>query len=307
MPIKVLPIDIVNKIAAGEVVERPASVVKELIENSLDAGASAIEVEISHGGLQLIRVSDDGDGMGPEDMRLSLERHATSKITGYDDLLSIASYGFRGEALPSIASVSRLTMSSRPEGSPSAWTIECDGGRIITQKESAGNRGTTVIIEELFANVPARRKFLKAEMTEARKVADEVVSQAMANPEVSFRLVIDGKESFDYPAGRLEQRLEDILTTEVFRSMLPVDFGQKPLAVKGFALKSGQTAGPAPGPVFVRERPAGIRPAGGIGHLPGLRPQPAGQAPGLCDLSGDLAPAGGYQRPSGQARGEVPR
>jgi len=236
MPIKVLPIDIVNKIAAGEVVERPASVVKELLENSLDAGASAIEVEISHGGLQLIRVSDDGSGMGPEDMRLSLERHATSKITGYDDLLSIASYGFRGEALPSIASVSRLTMLSRPEGAASAWVIECDGGRIITQKESSGNRGTTVTVEELFANVPARRKFLKAEMTEARKVVDEVVSQALANPEVSFRLVLDGKMSFDYPAGPLEQRLEDILTAEVFHSMLPIDFGQRPLAVKGFAL-----------------------------------------------------------------------
>lgn len=236
MPIKVLPIDIVNKIAAGEVVERPASVVKELVENSLDAGAKTVEVEIGHGGLQLIRVSDDGEGMDPGDMRLSLERHATSKITGYEDLLSIASYGFRGEALPSIASVSRLTMSSRPEGASSAWTIECDGGRIVTQKESAGNRGTTITVEELFANVPARRKFLKAEMTESRKVADELVSQAMANPKVSFRLVIDGKESFDYPAGPLEQRLEDILTEEVFRSMLPVDFGQRPLAVKGFAL-----------------------------------------------------------------------
>lgn len=236
MPIKVLPLDIVNKIAAGEVVERPASVVKELVENSLDAGASSIEVEIRHGGLQLTRVSDDGGGMDPDDMRLSLERHATSKITGYDDLLSIASYGFRGEALPSIASVSRLTMSSRPMGASSAWTIECDGGRIIAQKESAGNRGTTITVEELFANVPARRKFLKAEMTEARKVTDEVVSQAMANPEVSFRLVIDGKESFDYHVGPLEQRLEDILTDEVFRSMLPVDFGQRPLAVKGFAL-----------------------------------------------------------------------
>ena len=236
MPIKVLPIDIINKIAAGEVVERPASVVKELVENSLDAGASAIEVEIKQGGLQLIRVSDDGSGMDPAEMRLSLERHATSKITGYDDLLSIASYGFRGEALPSIASVSRLTMSSRPEGGSSSWVIECDGGGIVNQKASAANQGTTITVEELFAKVPARRKFLKAEVTEARKVADEVVSQALANPKVSFRLVIDGKQSFDYPGGNLEQRLEDVLTAEVFRSMLPVDFGQRPLAVKGFAL-----------------------------------------------------------------------
>ncbi len=238
MPIKVLPADIVNKIAAGEVVERPASVVKELVENSLDAGASTVEVEISHGGLQLIRVSDDGSGMSPDDMRLSLERHATSKISQYDDLLTIGSYGFRGEALPSIASVSRLSMLSRPDGAFSACLIECDNGRMVSQKESAGNQGTTVTVEELFANVPARRKFLKAEMTEARKVAEEVVSQAMANPKVSFRLVMDGKESFDYPAGNLEQRLEDILTTEVFRSMLPVDFGQKPLSVKGYSLNT---------------------------------------------------------------------
>ncbi|MDQ7799073.1 MAG: DNA mismatch repair endonuclease MutL [Candidatus Edwardsbacteria bacterium] len=237
MPIKILPLDIVNKIAAGEVVERPASVVKELVENSLDAGASAIEVEIGRGGLQLIRVSDDGSGMDPAEMRLSLERHATSKITGYDDLLTIASYGFRGEALPSIASVSRLTMSSRPEVASSAWVIECDGGGIVSQKASAGNRGTTITVEDLFAKVPARRKFLKADMTEVRRVADEVVSQALANPKVSFRLVIDGKESFDYPGGSLEQRLEGVLTAEVFRSMLPVDFGQRPLAVKGFALR----------------------------------------------------------------------
>jgi len=217
-------------------VERPASVVKELIENSLDAGAKAVEVEIRHGGLQLIRVSDDGIGMTPDDMRLSLERHATSKIFQYDDLLSIASYGFRGEALPSIASVSRLTILSRSEGASIAWQIECDGGRIISQKESAGNQGTTVAVEDLFANVPARRKFLKAEMTEARKVAEEAISQAMANPLVSFRLVIDGRESFSYPAGSLEQRLEDILTAEMFRDMLPVEFGQRPLAVKGYSL-----------------------------------------------------------------------
>lgn len=238
MPIKVLPIEIVNKIAAGEVVERPASVVKELVENSLDAGASTVEVEIKHGGLKLIRVSDDGTGMSPDDMRLSLERHATSKITGYEDILSISSYGFRGEALPSIASVSRLSMLSRSEKEPAAWLIECEGGRIVSQKASAGNRGTTVTAEDLFANVPARRKFLKAEMTEARKVADEVISQAMANPAVSFRLVIDARESFDYPAGQLEQRLEDILTTDVFRSMLPIKFGQRPLSVMGYSLNT---------------------------------------------------------------------
>jgi len=236
--IKVLPIDIVNKIAAGEVVERPASVVKELIENSLDAGAKTIEVEIKHGGLQLIRVSDDGFGMTPDDMRLSLERHATSKISSYDDLLDISSYGFRGEALPSIASVSRLTMLSRSKVGSTAWQIECDGGRIISQKESAGNQGSSITVEDLFANVPARRKFLKAEMTEARKVVEETISQAMANPLVSFRLVIDGRESFSYPAGTLEQRLEDILTAEMFRDMLPIEFGQRPLAVKGYSLNT---------------------------------------------------------------------
>jgi DNA mismatch repair protein MutL len=237
MPIKVLPTDIINKIAAGEVVERPASVVKELVENSLDAGAKSVEVEINHGGLRSIRVSDDGLGMTPQEMILSLERHATSKIEQYDDLLNISSYGFRGEALPSIASVSSLTMISRPADASYGWQIELDGGRVKSQKESAGNRGTTVVVEDLFANVPARRKFLKAEMTEARKVADEVISQAMANPGVAFRMMMDGRKSFDYTAGNLDNRLRDILTDEVFREMLPIEFGQRPLVVRGYSLK----------------------------------------------------------------------
>ncbi len=237
MPIKILPEKIVNQIAAGEVVERPASVVKELVENSLDAGAGAIEVEIVRGGLELLRVSDDGCGMAPDDIRLSLERHATSKIDSYDDLMNIASYGFRGEALPSIASVSRLSILSRREGDSSAWLVESDGGSIARERAEAGSRGTTVRVEELFGKVPARRKFLKAELTESRKVAEETASQAMAHPDVSFRLVIDGREGFYYQAGSREQRLEDILGAETFGRMVPMEYGQRPLRVQGFLLK----------------------------------------------------------------------
>lgn len=237
MPIKILSEKIVNQIAAGEVVERPASVVKELVENSLDAGAGAIEVEIARGGLELIRVSDDGCGMGPDDIRLSLERHATSKIDSYDDLMNITSYGFRGEALPSIASVSRLSILSRREGDSSAWLMECDGGGIAREGAEAGSRGTTVRVEDLFGKVPARRKFLKADLTESRKVAEEVASQAMAHPDISFQLVIDGRGGFDYRAGSLEHRLEDILSSDTFGRMVPMEFGQRPLRVQGFLLK----------------------------------------------------------------------
>jgi DNA mismatch repair protein MutL len=240
MPIKILPEDIVNQIAAGEVVERPASVVKELVENSLDAGAGTIEVEIARGGLGLIRVSDDGCGMSPEDIRLSLQRHATSKITAYHDLQSISSYGFRGEALPSIASVSQLTLLSRRQADASAWMVASDGGNILRDRSEAGGQGTTVRVEELFAKVPARRKFLKTEMTESRKVAEEVASQAMVHPGTSFRLLIDGRVGFDYQPGTLSQRLEDILTTETFGRMAPVEFGQKPLRITGYMLKPDQ-------------------------------------------------------------------
>ncbi|MRR10339.1 DNA mismatch repair protein MutL, partial [bacterium] len=154
MPIHVLPDDIVNKIAAGEVIERPSSVVKELLENSIDAGARTIAVEIAGGGTRAIRVADDGCGIGRDELALALRRHATSKIGSYEDVLGIASYGFRGEALPSIAAVSRLSITSRTAGSATAWSIQCQDGRCGEPRAAAANAGTSIAVEELFAAVP---------------------------------------------------------------------------------------------------------------------------------------------------------
>ncbi len=186
--IHVLSEHIANKIAAGEVVERPASVVKELIENSLDAGATRVRIEIEAGGRKLIQVTDNGCGMVRDDALLAFERHATSKLTHDDDLLSIATLGFRGEALPSIASVSRLRMETRDASEASGTVVEIAGGRILTVEEAGLPEGTSISIRDLFFNTPARRKFLKAESTELSHIASLVTHYALAHPEMHWEL-----------------------------------------------------------------------------------------------------------------------
>src|SRR5436309_13826914 len=199
MKIRVLPDDIANRIAAGEVVERPASVVKELMENSLDAGAARIAIDVEEGGRRLVRVTDDGEGMSPEDALACFGRHATSKLYEPDDLFSIKTLGFRGEALPSIASVSRLTLETQTDGSVGT-AIEIAGGKLLSQREQAFPRGTQISVEDLFFNVPARRKFLRSESYELSQITTYCTHYALAFPEIHFVLKSAGFEILSAPA-----------------------------------------------------------------------------------------------------------
>src|SRR6202789_3493098 len=186
--IRILPDQVANQIAAGEVVDRPASVVKELLENALDAGANRIRVEVEAGGRRLIRIADDGHGMNRDDALLAFERHATSKLRPAADLLSIATLGFRGEALPSIASVARVTLETATGEDASGTRIEIAGGKILHVDDAALPRGTTLAVADLFFNTPARRKFLRAESTELAHVTALVTHYALAHPEKHFEL-----------------------------------------------------------------------------------------------------------------------
>ncbi|MGL5121217.1 MAG: DNA mismatch repair endonuclease MutL, partial [Plesiomonas shigelloides] len=208
MPIQILPPQLANQIAAGEVVERPSSVVKELVENSLDAGATRIEIDIEKGGARLIRIRDDGCGIDKEQLALALARHATSKISSLDDLEAIVSLGFRGEALASISSVSRLTLTSRTAAQSEAWQAYAEGRDMqVTVKPAAHPVGTTLEVLDLFFNTPARRKFLRTEKTELAHI-DEVVRRiALARFDVSFILRHNGKVLRQYrAAANAEQR-----------------------------------------------------------------------------------------------------
>ena len=232
--IKLLSEQVANQIAAGEVVERPASVVKELVENALDADARKISVEIGAGGRSLIRVTDDGIGMSRDDALLSLERHATSKIQKAEDLASIATMGFRGEALPSIASVSRflLTTRERESASPEATQIVVNGGTIAEVKAAGSASGTSIEVRQLFFNLPARRKFLRTEETEAAHIQHYLTLAALAYPEVAFTFVKDGRSVWQLPSVKsgeavsshieaLRERLRALLGDE---KLLPVNF-----------------------------------------------------------------------------------
>jgi len=218
MPIRVLSDHLINQIAAGEVIERPASVVKELVENAIDAGAAQIAVDIESGGAKLIRISDDGGGIDVTELPLALSRHATSKIGCLDDLEMVRSLGFRGEALPSIASVSRLTLASRTAAHAHGYVVDASGGQISEPRAEAMRPGTRVEAWDLFYNVPARRKFLKAERTEFGHIEDWIRSLALARPEVEFRLSHNGKSQLPiraaHSADDLRMRLRSVLGPE---------------------------------------------------------------------------------------------
>ncbi|MDJ0750294.1 MAG: DNA mismatch repair endonuclease MutL [Woeseiaceae bacterium] len=202
MPIQQLPSHLINQIAAGEVVERPASVVKELVENSLDAGAQAVQIHIVAGGQKLIRIRDDGKGISRGELELALSRHATSKISSLEDLEAVASLGFRGEALPSIASVSRLTLCSRSADGDSAWQVEADGGQTSGPSPAAHPHGTTVEVHDLFYNTPARRRFLRTERTEFGHIEKWVRRLALSRPEIAFTLTHNQRAVLKLAAAR---------------------------------------------------------------------------------------------------------
>jgi DNA mismatch repair protein MutL len=223
MPIHVLPDDVISQIAAGEVVERPASVVKELIENALDAGATTVHVEAVSGGRKRIRISDDGEGIRTDEVELAVMRHATSKLRSAQDLEAIHTLGFRGEALASIASVSHLTLVSRHRDDDLGTEIRVQGGKLTAQKSIGAPAGTVMTVENLFYNTPARLKFLKSENTEKRHINNIVQQYALAYPDVRFVLVQDGRESFRSPgSGQLSDVVVKVLGLDYFKQMLEI-------------------------------------------------------------------------------------
>ncbi len=214
--IRLLPDTVASQVAAGEVVERPASVVKELIENGIDAGARKIEIAIRRGGMSLVRVIDDGCGMDRDDALLSLERHATSKIRSAADLQAVGTLGFRGEALPSIASVSRFRLTTREANAIAGTEIIVNGGKIDIVRDGGEAPGTQVEVRSLFYNLPARRKFLRTENTESRNIEHQIHLQAIGHPQTAFTLLRDGRLVFQLPAtATLADRIRDLYGVEL--------------------------------------------------------------------------------------------
>ena len=228
MPIKVLDQEVVMRIAAGEVVERPASVVKELVENSLDAGSSHISVEIRGGGTELIRVTDNGTGIKSSEIELAFQRYATSKISRISDLDSIQSLGFRGEALPSIAAVAEVEVVTATTSNPSGTYAKILNGSSAEQGRRGRAKGTTITVKDLLRNVPARLKFLKKPSTESSRIADIVTQYALAYPEVRFSLSVDGRAVIKTPgSGALLDSILEIYGAETARNMLELSGGEK--------------------------------------------------------------------------------
>src|SRR6266478_5540424 len=240
--IRLLSETVASQVAAGEVVERPASVVKELVENSIDAGARKIEVIIRRGGISLIRVVDDGCGMDRDDALLSLERHATSKIRTSADLAAIATLGFRGEALPSIASVSRFRLTTREPDAVAGTEIIVAGGKIETVRDGGEAPGTQIEVRSIFYNLPARRKFLRSENTESRNLEHQLHLQATGHPEIAFAFVRDDRIAFQLPAAvNLLERIRDLHGSELVERLLPVQepSGSGRIRIRGLIGQAG--------------------------------------------------------------------
>lgn len=238
--VRILPDRVANQIAAGEVIERPAAVVKELVENALDAGATRIEVEFRHGGRSLMRVEDNGGGMSRDDALLALERHATSKIAAADDLDRLASYGFRGEALPSIASVSRFELQTREAGRDVGTEVLVNGGKLVHVRDCGRPVGTRIEVTHLFNSVPARRKFLKTDQTEAAHIIQCVRLYALACPQVAFTLTEDGRVIFRSPeCTTLAERVGEIFGRQTAAALVPIEAAESGLRLSGLIGRPG--------------------------------------------------------------------
>ena len=238
-PIRVLPETVANKIAAGEVVERPASVVKELVENAIDAGAKSIRISVTQGGRKLVAVQDDGCGMTRDDAVLSLERQATSKILDVNDIERIDTLGFRGEAIPSIASVSRFTLTTRRHESDEGTLVQVNAGQLAEVRAAGCPPGTLVEVRDLFCNVPARRKFLRAYVTEENHIKQIFTVHALAHPAIGFSLTVDGRELYRLaPSGALSERILDIFGRDFVADLLvkPADGKDLPADVDPAAI-----------------------------------------------------------------------
>jgi len=259
--VRILPDRVANQIAAGEVIERPAAVVKELVENALDAGATRIEVEFRHGGRSLMRVEDNGQGMSKDNALLSLERHATSKIAEAADLDRLGSYGFRGEALPSIASVSRFEMQTREEGSDVGTEILINGGKLLQVRECGRPVGTRVVVSHLFNSVPARLKFLKTDQTEAAHIIQCVRFYALASPQAAFTLIENGRVIFRSPeCATLADRVAEIFGRQTAESLVPIETEEAGMRLRGLIGRPGVgRATRHEMVVFVNQRPVDSR------------------------------------------------
>ncbi|MCP4101500.1 MAG: DNA mismatch repair endonuclease MutL [Lentisphaerae bacterium] len=240
--IKILPENLSNRIAAGEVIERPASVVKELAENAIDAGTTSLLIEIENAGRKLIAVTDNGSGMDQDDALLCLEAHATSKIYKAEDIDNIVTLGFRGEAVPSIASVSRFTLKTRLQDKMEGFEINVSGGRILDLKPAGCAPGTRIEIKDIFFNTPARKKFLRTNATEERHIQETVYMLSLPHPEIQFELMMDGRRIFSSPSHKnLMPRLKTLFGKQYSESMLTVDFAFEGVHVKGFVARHGLT------------------------------------------------------------------
>src|SRR5919112_766449 len=279
--VAILPDAVADQIAAGEVVERPASVVKELVENALDAAARHIRVELENGGKVLIEVSDDGSGMGREDAVLALDRHATSKVRSAADLVGVATFGFRGEALPAIASVARLGLLT--SDGTTGTELAVAGGRLDRVADGVRQRGTTITVRALFFNTPARRKFLRSAASESRAAQDAIATLALAHPQVGFDLEVDGTTRLAVPPGQTpEERLADVWGRALAGTLIPVGHAAGGFAVSGFVQRPGdaQPTGrrtqlfvngrPFKDPFLIRAAEAGYRAAIHPGDRPSL-------------------------------------